>query len=134
MSKRFTETEKWKDTFFRKLTPDAKLLYLYIVDNCDCAGLWEIDLGLAGFQIGIVEDELNTAFDEIRSRFIFDDDEKYIWCRNFLKHQKNENLGFKSKPHIGILRCIRSHKDLTETVLKALGKEELIGDLFKLDK
>jgi hypothetical protein len=129
MSKRFTETEKWKDTFFRKLPPYAKLLYSFILDNCDCAGFWEIDLDLAAFHTGIDEGELKAAFDEIRSRFIFDGEKKYVWCRNFLKHQGNANLDVQSKPHIGILRCIASHQSLTEQVLTLLHREDLIDRL-----
>jgi len=46
MGIRFTETEKWADKLFRKWKPETKLLFLFIVDNCDCAGFWEIDLEL----------------------------------------------------------------------------------------
>jgi hypothetical protein len=51
--KRFTETNKWGDLWYRKLEPAQKLLWQWLLDNCDHAGVVEPDLELASFQIGI---------------------------------------------------------------------------------
>ena len=50
--KRFTETGKWNDQWFRKLKPEMKLLWGWLLDNCDAAGVIEPDIELASFQIG----------------------------------------------------------------------------------
>ena len=50
--KRFTETSKWGDPWFRKLPPTTKLLWQWLLDNCDGAGIIDIDLELASFHIG----------------------------------------------------------------------------------
>jgi type IV secretory pathway VirB6-like protein len=63
MAKRFTETGKWKKKWIRELGPEMKLFWFYLLDNCDHAGIWEVDIELAAFQIGIELDEseiLNT--------------------------------------------------------------------------
>lgn len=52
MAKRFTDSEKWKKFWFRKLKPEHKLFWIYILDNCDCAGVWETDFEIAEQFIG----------------------------------------------------------------------------------
>ena len=53
MSKRFTDTEKWKKGFIRGLNPSYKLLWLYILDECTSSGIWEIDIEVAEIKLGV---------------------------------------------------------------------------------
>lgn len=39
-TKRMTDAEKWKDPFFEELSNEAKLAWLYLLDDCDNAGIW----------------------------------------------------------------------------------------------
>lgn len=52
MAKRFTDTGKWKKEFIKGLTPKMKLLWFYILDDCDHAGMWEVDMEVASLRIG----------------------------------------------------------------------------------
>lgn len=52
MAKRFTDTDKWKKTWYRKLRPVHKVFWSYILDNCDNAGIWEVDFELAESFVG----------------------------------------------------------------------------------
>ena len=52
MPKRFTDTLKWQDEWFMELPWIYKLFYLYILDNCDHAGIWKVNFKLASFHIG----------------------------------------------------------------------------------
>jgi hypothetical protein len=51
--KRFTESTKWDDKWFRRLPADQKFGWLYLLDTCDAAGVVEIDQELAEFRIGM---------------------------------------------------------------------------------
>lgn len=63
--KRFTDTEKWSDPWFRKLKPAHKLFWLFLTDKCDNCGLWKVDLEIAEIFIGmkIVQSDLSSIFD-----------------------------------------------------------------------
>jgi len=71
--KRFTDTDKWRDPWFRKLSSGVKLAFLFIVDNCDNAGVWDADMELADFSIGMeipwqkVRDALGDRMEVLKS-------------------------------------------------------------------
>lgn len=52
MAKRFTDTAKWKKPFIKGLDAKYKLLWFYILDDCDHAGVWEVDFEVASIRIG----------------------------------------------------------------------------------
>lgn len=49
---RLTDSNKWDDAWFADLIPDMKLLWLYLVDQCDHAGIWKVNKRMADFKIG----------------------------------------------------------------------------------
>ena len=65
MKKRFTDCHKWADPWFRQLSPTAKLLWQWILDSCDNAGVLDPAFGLASFQIG---EDILPHIVEIESR------------------------------------------------------------------
>ena len=44
MAKRFTDSEKWEDPFFTNLTNDEKVIWIYLLDHCDNAGVLKINI------------------------------------------------------------------------------------------
>jgi hypothetical protein len=50
MAKRFISTEKWKKPWFKKLSSKYKVIWDYLYLDCDCAGVWTIDIDLLCFQ------------------------------------------------------------------------------------
>lgn len=52
MAHRDTDTLKWDDSWYQALSLSEKLLWLYICDKCDQAGVWKENRPLAEFQIG----------------------------------------------------------------------------------
>jgi hypothetical protein len=88
MAYRFTNTEKWDDAWFSDLKPAFKLLYLYLCDKCDIAGFLEINIRKIAYDLGISKQDVEGGLLAIDSRLIFSIDKKYLFIRNFLKHQK----------------------------------------------
>ena len=69
MPKRFTATEKWQDKWFRSLDVKYKMLWLYILDSCNHAGIWEADLDLATFYTSYryeAEETISTFGDHVQ--------------------------------------------------------------------
>jgi hypothetical protein len=64
MTKRLTETDRWKKPTFRKLNTAEKLFEIYLYDHCNHAGIWEVDFELAAFYVGQELDEghIRTTF------------------------------------------------------------------------
>ena len=78
MAKRFTDNEKWKKRFFKGLSTVNKLFFLYILDECDHAGIWHVEQDVAEMRIG---EKLN--FDNLKKELgkhliEFDNGEKWF--------------------------------------------------------
>jgi hypothetical protein len=52
MAKRFTDSAKWDDPWFAELPSKYKLFWVYILDECDHAGIWKVNFRKAQFMIG----------------------------------------------------------------------------------
>jgi len=104
--KRFTDTDKWRDPWFRKLSAGAKLAFLFIVDNCDNAGVWDADMELANFSIGMeipwekVRESLGERMEVLKSG---------KWhLKKFVTFQCGE-LSEECKPHAAVIRLLNKH-------------------------
>ncbi len=64
VAKRFTDTEKWAKPLFHDLEMKMKLVWIYICDNCDHAGIWDVNMKLLSFQVGcdVTADDISNAF------------------------------------------------------------------------
>ena len=108
--KRFTETLKWSDPWFRKLDPKLKLLWFWIVDNCDHAGVIDLDLEMASFHIGY-EYPLDTLSDTLLK---FDGRVEKLECGKyrvvkFIPFQFGE-LSADCKAHRPIFQSLEKHQ------------------------
>jgi hypothetical protein len=85
MAKRFTDTAKWSKSWFCDLPIKMKIVWIYLVDNCDHAGIWSVNMRLMEFQIGskITDQELNESFGK---KIIWLNNKK-LWIRPFFEFQ-----------------------------------------------
>ena len=52
MAKRFTDSDKFRDPFYRSLPSPYKLLWDFIHHECDHSGIWMVDMEVAQICIG----------------------------------------------------------------------------------
>ena len=103
--KRFTETQKWEDPWFRRLKPEMKLLWQWILDRCDGAGIIDPDIELASFQIGY-QYPLDTL-SEFGDRVVDLDGGKYF-IPKFIAFQYGQ-LSEDCRAHGPALQSLRRH-------------------------
>ena len=123
MPKRFTDSEKWEDPWFRKLPPYGKLMILYLYDKCDIAGFWEIDLEAAAFKIGISHQEALEAIKGLERAY--ETNGEYIWIKRFVRFQGNKDLNENNKAHLGIIRLLQAREGFSENVSRVLNGTDL---------
>lgn len=103
MAKRMTDTDKWKKRFIRELKPKHKLLWLYILDDCNHAGIWEIDLDVASIRVGeaVGYKDLDVFGNKI---IMFDNNEK-CFIPDFIEFQYGE-LNPNSNVHKSVISLL----------------------------
>jgi len=99
--KRFSESTKWADPWFRNLPIESKCLWLWLLDNCDCAGIIEPDMGLATFQIGATK-PLASPFDLLGDRIEMHGGKLFI--PKFIKYQYGTELQTANTAHRGVIK------------------------------
>ena len=102
MAYRFSDTLKWSDSWFIELNSIEKLLFLYLCDNCDIGGFFELSLRKISFDLGCESKLIEEAIKGLQRGLIISDDESCVLVKNFIKHQKNLPLNIANKSHKGI--------------------------------
>lgn len=122
MAKRFTDTDKWKKGFIRNLPSKYKLLWLYILDDCNHAGIWETDFEVASIRIGskISEKEACKVFAEQIK--IFDNGNKWFIAKfvDFQYGTLNEN----SRPHQAVIKVLDKYDVYN---IKGINPDDIAG-------
>jgi len=112
MAKRFTDSEKWQDRWFRKLPSIYKLFWIFILDNCNHAGIWKKDLELAEFLIGEkfceIPDEFPGDFKQYFGERIIFFSNDYWFIPKFVRFQYG-NLNPESKIHGSVIKELEKH-------------------------
>jgi len=109
MSKRFTDTEKWKKQFFRGLQAPYKLVWLYILDECNHAGIWELEFDVLKIRTGIncSPEEIIKVFGE---KIISFDNGKKWFIEDFISFQYGE-LNEKNNVHKSVLTLLSIYRN-----------------------
>ena len=111
MSYRYSNTDKWKDSWYFKLRPIEKLLFNYLCDNCDCAGFIEVIIDDWAKSIGTDKKTIQGALKGLDRGLINSNEKDCVYIRTFLRHQKNIPLNpEKNNSHRGILARFEMYK------------------------
>ena len=107
MAKRFTDTTKWKRVWFRKLQPEHKVFWFYLLDQCCHAGIWEVDFEQAEFFCGkLVESEIREVF---KKQILEFDNGKRWFIQDFIDFQYGE-LNDKVNAHRSAINRLKKFK------------------------
>lgn len=101
---RFSETGKWDDPWFRSLSGYHKLAFIYIIERCDNAGFWEVDLDAMQFHTKLSQQHCEGAIKALERGLL--GASGWVWVKNFLRHQKNFPLRFDNPAHRQIIGFI----------------------------
>lgn len=118
MAKRFTDTNKWRKPFIRGLQGAYKLFWLYLLDDCDHAGIWIVDMQVAQIRIGEEIDKA-TAMDLFGDKIVVFDNGERWHIPDFVSFQYGEVLNQSNRLHNSVINTllkynlINSNKDLT---------------------
>lgn len=117
MAKRFTDTSKWRRPWFRQLSKEAKLVWGYLCDECDHAGIWIADFDLISFQLDfrVTEVQLKTWLGD---KLVRVDHDKYF-IPSFFEYQYGDAKdGFKAKQSaIKILKSFGVIEESTDSLI-----------------
>jgi hypothetical protein len=108
MAKRFTDTDKWKKPFIKSIPAAYKLLWFYITDDCDHAGIWHTDFDVALIRTGveITEKEAIKIYgDKI---VVFDNGMKWF-IPSFIEFQYGE-LKENNRAHESVINILKRYK------------------------
>jgi len=108
MAKRFTDTEKWKKPFIRGLQGVYKLLWLYICDDCDHAGIWQVDMDVAQIRIGEKID-LNEAIKSFEDKIIIFDNGNKWFIPSFVEFQYPSGLNPENRSHNSVIILLEKY-------------------------
>lgn len=118
MAKRYTDTEKWKKQWYLELGSKGRDLWTYLLDNCDHAGIWEINLPLLSFSIGesvTIKDLKNYFGDRL-----LDVGDNKIWIPSFIEFQYGctaVELDPKNRVHLSVIKNLEKIKGLSRVLV-----------------
>lgn len=118
MAKRFTDTEKYKDSWFLDLDATEKLFFYYLIDNVDNAGFYEVSFRHITFHLGFSKNEILGAIEGLGRGLLgaknkIDKGSK-IYLKNFLQHQKTFPLNPYNAFHKSALKIFNDNIEFVE--------------------
>ena len=113
MANRFTDTDKWEDPWFQKLSSDYKMAWLFICDKCNHAGVWKINMDLLNYYVSptkpITKESMLSAFNNGKQRIIPCNSTRFF-VSGFIMFQYKVGLNPKNNAHLGVIKELKKHQ------------------------
>ena len=106
MAKRFVDTGIFRKRWIRQLDPNMKLFWVYLLTDCDHAGIWEVDIERAAFQLGVKLDE-QTILKTFNRKIVPFKDGKWFLPK-FIEYQYGE-LNEKVNAHKSVIKLLTKY-------------------------
>jgi len=107
--KKFTDSEKWRDPWFRSLDLQTKTLWIFILDEADNAGIWELDGDYFQYATGIKKD-LSTLLSKLGDRVVLLPDERHLLVPKYCFYQQGGFLTESKPAHRRIFQLLQRHE------------------------
>ena len=130
MAKRFTDTEKWNDDWYISLTNDYRIIWQWLIDNCNHAGICKRSIRLLNLMCNtnISEDDL---INNMEGRVIKANNNWFI--PKFLKFQY-ANLNSERNVIKSVVKELEKH-NLISMIPESFGNDyRIIKDKVKLKR
>ncbi len=119
MAKRFTDTNKYKKAFMRRLPGAYKLFWDFLYTDCDHCGIWIIDFDIAQRYIGddmpIDKETAIKLFNSDEIRIVEISDGKKWFIMPFIEFQYG-HLSEKNKAHNSIISSLKKYGLIDESL------------------
>lgn len=126
MKTRIFHTKFWTDTYIRRLKPDEKLAFVYLITNefVNVIDLYELPTDIASQQTSIDEDRLKEILEKFQS------DEKIIWFKEYVYLSNAFKYQYYKGPKNNHLK-LRLIFELNDALLQHFKKEiiSIIDDI-----
>ena len=123
MAKRFMDNTIFEKQWFRKLPLRLKVVWFYLINKCNHAGVWECDIDLLSFQIGEVY-ELSEIMQAFGDNIVELGDNKY-YLSKFIEFQYGLPLNPSVRVHQSVIKLLQKYGiDLDKSYIRLKDKNK----------
>lgn len=125
MAKRFITTELFKDAWYMDLPNKYKLFWIFLITDCDHAGVWQVNYKTASFYVGehLEPGECERFF---KDRIIKIEDGKYWFVPKFIDFQYGRELNYNNRAVRSVIEVLKKYN-----LFKYLPKTKIIEGASK---
>lgn len=108
MAKRFVDTDLFKKRFVKGLQAPYKLLWIYILNDCNHAGIYEVEIEIAALRIGCPEITERSAIEFFGEKIVVFDQGTKWFIPSFIEFQYGQ-LSENNRAHSGVISLLSKY-------------------------